>query len=314
MRNAVRNAFTLVELLVVIAIIGVLVALLLPAVQTAREAARRSQCLNNFKQMALAVQNYQDTQKVLPPANITPSPCCSTPGYSNWCIAILPFMEQSALYEKYNHNASNQDPSNAFVRTYHMPGYSCPTDPHSQPGTRFIPDSGPGNTQKLEYATGSYRAMGGRYDGLISKWDTGQDPGKMKPEWRGPMHMIGYAGLKCETMASITDGTSNTTLIGEYTTKTHASRTTFWAYSYGCYASSCAFIETRTFLNDFDKCVAIGGAGAEDPCKRSFASFHSGGQQVALCDGSTRFISKTIDMLIWVNMGSIGGGEVGTAP
>jgi prepilin-type N-terminal cleavage/methylation domain-containing protein len=102
-----RTGFTLVELLVVIAIIGILIALLLPAVQAAREAARRSQCTNNMKQIGLALHNYHDTHKTFPPAAIwgTPNTPANVlgrlpdPYHHTWCTAILPFMEQQPLYD-----------------------------------------------------------------------------------------------------------------------------------------------------------------------------------------------------------------------
>ena len=119
------RAFTLVELLVVIAIIGILVALLLPAIQTAREAARRTQCSNNLKQMGLAAHNYHDTFNCFPPGAITDGPCCGAKSRINWAIALLPYMEQSTLYDDYDHDANNEDPSNDPVRR-----------PRLQPGTR----------------------------------------------------------------------------------------------------------------------------------------------------------------------------------
>src|SRR3989304_5587049 len=103
-----RLAFTLVELLVVIAIIGVLVALLLPAVQAAREAARRMQCGNNLKQIGLAMHNYADANKKFAPGNITDGDCCGTLSHITWPISILPYVEQSALSERYNYSLRNE--------------------------------------------------------------------------------------------------------------------------------------------------------------------------------------------------------------
>ena len=98
-----RAGFTLVELLVVIAIIGVLVALLLPAVQQAREAARRSSCMNNLRQLAIALHNHHDAKGTLPPGGTYYGLCCTPPTYTTWTIEILPFMEQQNIYQQYQH-------------------------------------------------------------------------------------------------------------------------------------------------------------------------------------------------------------------
>src|SRR5437764_332148 len=104
-RRSGSFGFTLVELLVVIAIIGVLVALLLPAVQAAREAARRMQCLNNLKQMVLAVHSYHDVHTVIPPGHIIPRNMPGANGHETiapWQVTILPFIEQKALFDMYD--------------------------------------------------------------------------------------------------------------------------------------------------------------------------------------------------------------------
>src|SRR5262245_40193540 len=161
-RRPVRAAFTLVELLVVIAIIGVLVALLLPAVQAARAAARRMSCQNNVKQIGLALHNHHDVYGTFPPGGVTNGPCCGTESGGTWTIFILPYIEQMNLYERYDFSKTNENAANLFVRTQFAKPYSCPDDPMIR--KTLNPASGPGSGQL--YATGSYRAMAGVTDGL----------------------------------------------------------------------------------------------------------------------------------------------------
>lgn len=123
-----RYGFTLVELLVVIAIIGILIALLLPAVQAAREAARRSACVNNLKQLAIGLHNFHDTNNEFPPGEITPGNCCGTQSRENWAILILPYIEQKNLYERYDFNQNNEHSNNRFVRESNIETHNCPSD------------------------------------------------------------------------------------------------------------------------------------------------------------------------------------------
>ncbi len=130
-----RVGFTLIELLVVITIIGILIALLLPAVQEAREAARRVQCSNNIKQLGLACLHYHNTQQIFPPAMFVPSsPNTTTQWGPNWVIMILPYCEQTALYNSFNLKAPISDSTNAIPR--------CATAHHALP-------HGPYERQKL---------------------------------------------------------------------------------------------------------------------------------------------------------------------
>jgi prepilin-type N-terminal cleavage/methylation domain-containing protein len=131
MRYRVRKAFTLVELLVVIAIIGILVALLLPAVQAAREAARRTQCVNNLTQLILAVQNYESAYRVYPPGTLDEKgPIVSLPqGYHhNWLSQILPYMEEGNTFRHIDFSVGVYDPKNEPVRQVQIPTIRCPSD------------------------------------------------------------------------------------------------------------------------------------------------------------------------------------------
>lgn len=126
-----RAAFTLVELLVVIAIIGILIALLLPAVQQAREAARRTQCKNNLKQTGLAIHLYHDSHNKLPSGWISDVPI-GEPGWG-WAARILPFMEQSNAHDLINYNLSIEDSSHNEVRVHTVATFLCPNDGHPSP-------------------------------------------------------------------------------------------------------------------------------------------------------------------------------------
>jgi prepilin-type N-terminal cleavage/methylation domain-containing protein len=131
-KSQFRQAFTLIELLVVIAIIAVLVALLLPAVQQAREAARRSQCKNNLKQIALALHNYHEVYGAFPPAYVADA---SGKPMHSWRVLILPFLEASPLYSEYNFSEPWDGPNNSRLLSRMPPVYACPSHGNAPGGT-----------------------------------------------------------------------------------------------------------------------------------------------------------------------------------
>lgn len=333
------HGFTLVELLVVIAIIGILVALLLPAIQAAREAARRSQCQNNLKQMGLAVLNYESAKKTLPPGveqNLSGS------YFSGWTRDIMPYSEDQALQAVYNPTITISHPTDPGARQFRetfVPMYHCPSDiPHEL----AIPDSGPHNNQN--FRTGSYRGNGGRSDGFTT-WDLWEDlpaPGQRRPSgchrgWRGPLTGVlpnwvtppaNTVPIEICDLAQITDGTSKTLLIGEYTNGDYNRRRSFWAFTYAQYAMSQPVAQPRIFSDSYcggtgttcgtGGCLATGESGTPGApnasaghrvCKRSWYSFHPGGMNSVLCDGSGAFISFDTDLNLFASMGSIAGGD-----
>jgi len=323
-RLRLRLAFTLVELLVVIAIIGVLVALLLPAVQSARESARRINCMNNLKQMGIALHNHHDAFGTFPPGGVTNGACCATQSGATWTIYILPYIEQQALYDKYDLTQTNESNANGFVRVQFVKTYSCPGDQLIK--KTFVPASGPGNTANLQYMTGSYRAMAGMTDGL--GWFDAECGRNYPVAQRGVLHSIsdpkspppypsGYVPPPYgkERIANITDGTTNTLMVGEYMTgpKSSPTRTTFWAYTYTSFNQSEVVLppQSRQLYADFDKCVNACPTcvGTTNPCKRGFGSFHPNVVNFVMADGSVRPISTNIDMLQFAAMATIENGE-----
>jgi prepilin-type N-terminal cleavage/methylation domain-containing protein/prepilin-type processing-associated H-X9-DG protein len=333
--NRKRRAFTLVELLVVIAIIGILVALLLPAIQAAREAARRSQCANNLKQIALAALNHHDQKGTFPPGCVmSVGGANSTADYlTGWTREIMPYAEDTALRDLYDPTISvaattpAADPKVMKAKQFRetqVPMYTCPSD---FPMVLAIPDSGPAATSKAAFMTGSYRANAGRGDGNVT-WYLYEDipsatasPPNLNKGWRGPMHAVlsktapvpsGYV-LRLEKVKDVVDGTSKTMLAGESTNVIEARRT-YWAYTWGNYLLSQPTPYAPTLWGDYTRCTNAGSYGTSNrACHSGWFSNHSGGMNMGLCDGSIDFLSFDIDLNTFAALGSIGGYDPDTS-
>jgi len=298
-----RRAFTLVELLVVIAIIGVLIALLLPAVQQAREAARRMQCSNNMKQLGLALHNYHDVHKSFPPGQIATNRL-------NWQALILPMIEQSALHDALNEagafigrTGSTADPvwhnNPDIISTGATPlaetvitGYMCPSDPSDELNERLRSTdmTHPGTYAKSNYV-GAYTAA--LYD------DTGA-----KVEDR-PATFYEDSDVKFRDM---TDGTSNTLIVGERCGKSpfRASMWIGWHNLDGPLTHSHKFmVWTRINRVSNDTQYPINGSG-----EFAVSSLHPGGALCLFGDGSVRFLTETIELQTYAALGTKDGGEV----
>jgi prepilin-type N-terminal cleavage/methylation domain-containing protein/prepilin-type processing-associated H-X9-DG protein len=302
-----RFGFTLIELLVVIAIIAILISLLLPAVQQAREAARRTQCRNNLKQIGLAIHNYIDVHGTLPPGqqwNGDGWPDNTTAGNSGnrdpgwgWSAFILPMIDQAPLYNKIDFSerlavAGSTNPKHIsnleVVRTF-LPAFKCPTDTgptHINRGAAGTPgriaDPGAAFTTYVG-ATASYEGCSG-----CGNVDHGN----------GSFHRLrATATGKCDRIRDYTDGTSNTLIVGEITHVVHAN-----VRLYG---------SNDPAVGDAGNTVALIRAGldkmnppptaANDLRNDSFHSLHEGGVHFLFGDGSVRFLSENIEhtALVW---------------
>jgi prepilin-type N-terminal cleavage/methylation domain-containing protein/prepilin-type processing-associated H-X9-DG protein len=307
-----HGGFTLVELLVVIAIIGVLVALLLPAVQSAREAARRMQCTNQLRQIAIAAHNIHDVTNAFPNGHKCTYDGSNQKYYSNWCIQILPYIEQQALFAQYDDTVLNIDPKNKLVRETYVKTYTCPAEP--KPKQIIVPETGApsGSGNGVPYMLSTYRGMAGVSNDNNLGW--GGFPSEVLsnfskgPGSRGILH-TDWPGspAPAERIACITDGTSNTLFFGERSTRTHVSRATFWADSFNLYDLSYAETVTATLLNDYDLCRSR--VSNDNQCKYGWGSFHPNLINFAYGDGSVRPIMLSIDMKIFTYIATIGNGE-----
>jgi len=307
MQRRAWRGFTLVELLVVIAIIGILVALLLPAVQAAREAGRRSACSNNSKQLGIGFHNYHDTYKILPPVgmarllnfnNSWPSggnPMNAPSGSGHglvWGAHILPFIEQQPLYQRIDFTVDWNHTNNTLIWTTPLSVYRCPSDGFNN--VKYASSSG-------DYARGNYGAnlgIGQSGTTTIYRNQTGDQ--------RGPLGWQMSGGLN-----SITDGTSNTVVLFELRAGTLATdpRGTWGIPRVGCNAiSGCDNWGDCYGINEGKHCCGDDVQNCTDTPNIGMGcwnggdgqggskSLHPGGVHALLGDASTRFVSQSIDM------------------
>jgi len=299
----IRNGrgFTLVELLVVIAIIGILVALLLPAIQAAREAARRSQCANNLKQLALGLANYEGTHRVFPPGEVHGGPWnagyqsnnggrphCDWDGQIGcWMNLIFPFIEQQAAYDKLDFEIWPQYASAENREVMQMPfdTFLCPSDPYRGLTTSW----GPGGSQNRCYIIHYYGVAGPDENSTL------QQPGSSGSTYG---HCNKHRGMFYNDsnvkIADVIDGTSNTAMLCEVwgrTTVDHA----------GSDSSRAMNLHAVVYFG------YTPNSNRSSPWRAN--SFHPGGVQIAFADGTVHFVQDTIDLATWRAIATIRGGE-----
>ena len=310
-----RRGFTLIELLVVIAIIAVLIALLLPAVQAAREAARRAQCVNNLKQLGLGIQNYAGTYNEIPPNSSAVNPDFSMKG------RMLPYVEQAALFNALNMSYNHGDAQNTTINTTKVKVFSCPSDGNLPTTTDGYTDY-PNNI-------GVLRVNGVAIDGPADKMGQITD---------GPDI----------TFATVTDGLSNTVIfcewvMGKFNGTTIAGKdqvyqspiaeaigTTADQYQASCLTAAqsvanitfpqkgkdwlygaCGWGGCYSAIMTPNQPACWYGTGANtDHTIVGASSYHSGGVNACMLDGSVKFIKDSINKTVWRALATRDGGEV----
>jgi prepilin-type N-terminal cleavage/methylation domain-containing protein/prepilin-type processing-associated H-X9-DG protein len=315
-----RGGFTLIELLVVIAILAVLIGLLLPAVQKVREAASRMACQNKLKQLALAMHNAHDATGAFPAgqvvANLTSA--CPHQGHPSndarapWSVAVLPYLEQDNLYRQFNLNASfaidaeflpSSNPTNTALQRQPNPAFQCPSDP---------------------------RAAGSNRSNYLACAGGGTPTGCPCVSVNNPVGYIMYANgvffLNSRVkLTDITDGTSNTYLIGESKYQV-ADRKPDGSVKYGLWSGGVYLTSAWRYYSNLAAAVEGINQPTEVPdytgsslrnnehiVGRTFGSFHSGGCNMAFADGSIRFMPNSTDVNVHRQLGTVADGlPVGT--
>ena len=336
----IPRAFTLIELLVVIAIIAVLIALLLPAVQAAREAARRAQCTNNLKQIALASMNYESSNTCYPMGNryfnYDGGTCGTWVGHSAFSL-MLPYLEGTAISNAMNFSQVANSMTNTTATYARINSFVCPSD---------LPQ-GPGGAATLQVSQTSYGMSRGTQENIYTNWAYTSPPDATQQNATKCNAALGDGMFGAEDIVKVgdvTDGTSNTTLFGEASRFPDEGPTNFnfWYYTAafgGASRNSNYTGDIRPESGRFtyprinsppDRTGAIigsiwPGCGSSKgiptdwlmSCPQAltlgqwaFRSFHPGGVNFAMADGSVRFIKQTISDKTYQGIGTRAGGEV----
>jgi len=331
-----RRGFTLIELLVVIAIIAVLIALLLPAVQSAREAARRAQCVNNLKQIGLAMHNYQSANNSLPPG-------MKGSVWGTWLVYVLPYIEQSAMFNSWNYYGNNSQAlvgvldgpfryagaTNLTVTSSRITAYTCPSDIPNAPlysgalgGQTWITShnyaANFGNLHQFQESSFlGVPFLGGPFSDIGSPHLS--IPSYYYLDATGP-------GFYIVNFNNITDGLSNTLMTAEVIQGQGQSPGAFDLRGFGWWYGGCAFesflapnsklpdqMEDRSYCNTGNPlnppCIGVPG-GDLTQITTAARGRHPGGVNTGLCDGSVRFIKNSINLYTWQSLSTTKGGEV----
>jgi prepilin-type N-terminal cleavage/methylation domain-containing protein len=313
-RSRARRGFTLIELLVVIAIIAILIGLLVPAVQKVREAAARAQCQNNLKQMALAVHSYHDAHRKLPPAFVASVQL-------SWHVFLLPYVEEGAQFRAmdtttpgpYDTTANRNNPHGLTrIGLYLCPSSQVERMLLTPPNNVNPPDLVPPNNGAAPYTV--------HYYGMTGPRGTNPATGAAYPQSRcthdgTPMATSGmfqpdqFADGKVGhiRLTDVTDGTSNTIMIGEMSWDSRFG-TRYRSWLRGGEAGGCYCVGARNATNSINAALTANLIAQYNEVP--MGSMHTGGANFALGDGSIRFIQESISMTIYRALASRNGGEV----
>jgi prepilin-type N-terminal cleavage/methylation domain-containing protein len=304
LRERSRRAFTLVELLVVIAIIGVLVALLLPAVQAAREAARRMTCQNHMKQLTLAAINYHDTHLQLPPG-------CIVSNGLGWHVFILPFIEQRPLYDKFDFVTPGDHMANGGVGRGQLgltriKFFLCP----SSQGEKMMVPQPPNNVHAPDlfgnqspYTTHYYVNMGPKGQSIDGTMYELNSP----PNSQGGFAQQGVCDVNSKyKLRDITDGTAFTFMLGENSVHRPQDGSRFRNWVRGCQNTTDHICGCRNFVNG----INFPNVPLVTPFNDySMGSHHPAGANFSMCDGAVKFVTQNVDLGVYKSTASRNGSE-----
>lgn len=333
-----QRAFTLVELLVVIAIIGILIALLLPAIQSARESARRTQCMNGLKQLGLAAQSHHGVRKLFP-LGMEMMPGLSTTK-ATFFIRLLPYIDEGGLYSQWDFNNPAANVTAGRAATL-IPSFLCPSDqfkanPYQLPGpasafpstsaSGAVAGTYSGTSYAGNYGEGSYYTKFSQFpikpNGVF--FLTGSDPQLAQPG--GALHVLcdNHQNLRPVTIKDISDGTTSTLMMGEkyhqddfFDTWTASNsglqmhQVSAWAWAGGMKGAAQVFCSSAVGLNNSVRYYtsATNDIAAQDRRFNGWGSGHIGGVCFVYCDGSVHFLRQTLDPITLSRLSTRAGGE-----
>ena len=301
-----RQGFTLIELLVVIAIMAVLIALLLPAIQRARAAARKAACSNNLKQIGLALHNYHDAHQIFPPGFVEQSPRGTTGGNWSWGALILPFLEQAGLHGELHvgevsarvAHGSNLGGTVRSALNQRIEVMRCPADQSIVMDRRFR--SSDGSTG----SSGGYnKSAKANYVAVNGSAKPDYDPGFSASDWtswsKTDANGMFYANSNIR-LRDLTDGTAFTLMVGERvkdlpTAGAPINCRAASAYVAGMYTTAGEYHSIYSQTSVLGTLAAPINGGDSDSCTRAFSSLHDGGSQFLFADGAVHYISENID-------------------